>query len=72
MAAAEEHFDDVAPSVGVSTVTTADGGRVVVLDSKEIFAVARNSIELLQTVLTSAPPEEVVKVRLLSEERFHH
>lgn len=39
-------------------------GRVVVLDSKEILSVARNSTELLSTVLTSAPPEEVVKVWL--------
>ena len=35
-------------------------------DPQEVFAVARNSCELLTTVLTSAPKQEALEVRLLS------
>jgi len=33
-------------------------------DAKEAFEVARNSIELLSTVLSSSPPQEVLQVFL--------
>lgn len=33
-------------------------------DFKEVFDVARNSVELLNTVLTSSPQQEVLKVRV--------
>lgn len=48
---------------GISEVSTAQGP-VVVMDSKEIFNIARNSVELLTTVLTSAPAQEVLQDEL--------
>ncbi|GJP56151.1 hypothetical protein CLOM_g15201 [Closterium sp. NIES-68] len=50
---------EVAPP-GVSMVPRPEGGHMVVFDSKEIFEISRNSVELLGTVLSSAPPEQVL------------
>ncbi|CAI6007770.1 unnamed protein product [Closterium sp. NIES-65] len=51
--------NEVAPP-GVSMVPRPEGGHMVVFDSKEIFEISRNSVELLGTVLSSAPPEQVL------------
>lgn len=34
-------------------------------NTKEVFDVARNSVELLNTVLTSSPQQEALKVRVM-------
>lgn len=56
---------EVSPSMATATATRAAPSinDVTPEQSKEIFDVARNSLELLSTVLTSSPQQEVLEVR---------
>lgn len=59
---------EVSPSITTATATRAAPSinDVTPEQSKEIFDVARNSVELLSTVLTSSPQQEVLEEELTS------
>lgn len=61
-AAGSGGFDGSAYSRDVTGFLAEDVGPE---NTKEVFDVARNSVELLNTVLTSSPQQEALKVRVV-------